>query len=83
MAISAVVWVTTMGVQYFQFSGIVRARSVWVPSKSECTTLDLKIVRTSAVNALVTDVTLLRIRLRDGAFMNLTYILWKEANTSK
>lgn len=82
MAISTITWVTNMG---FQFSGVVRIRSVWVPSFRVCSN-DLKIIKGICVATLATDVTLLlimlagllRLRLRDGAFVNLAYILWKQ-----
>jgi hypothetical protein len=63
-----------------------QTRAVWVPAARACTNTYLTNVKGLPVGALVTDVTLLlimlagllRLRHRDGAFLDLAYTLWKQ-----
>ncbi|KAI0281013.1 hypothetical protein BGY98DRAFT_270657 [Russula aff. rugulosa BPL654] len=83
MAISATIWLANAG---FQFSGVVRVRSVWMPAARACLTTNPQLVRDLSIGTLATDVSLLlimlvgliRLRHRDRTFVDFEYVLWKQ-----
>ena len=64
----------------------LQARAVWVPTAKACVTTHMDVIKTLSLSTLVTDITLLlimlagllRIRHRDGTFLDLASVLWKQ-----
>jgi hypothetical protein len=63
-----------------------QGRAIWVPAERTCVILHLNVIKLFSLATLTTDITLLlimlagllRLRQRDGAFVDLASVLWKQ-----